>query len=137
MIAWFVPVVLAGPFAAARERLTPSALYAPRGCASRQPRLIRSSSSSVTHAVLEDHVYVDDGISGTEFARCPGFLRLMHAIRPRRTFDMLIMSEESRLGRDAIETAYALKQLIQPACACSSSTSNIASVPSTPLPTSC
>ena len=30
------------------------------------------------------------------------------------------MSEESRLGREAIETAYALKQLVRPACACSS-----------------
>ena len=29
------------------------------------------------------------------------------------SFQMLIMSEESRLGREAIETAYALKQLVQ------------------------
>jgi hypothetical protein len=28
------------------------------------------------------------------------------------------MSEESRLGREAIETAYALKQLIQAGCEC-------------------
>jgi DNA invertase Pin-like site-specific DNA recombinase len=63
--------------------------------------------------VLEDHVFSDDGISGAEFANRPGLLRLMNAIRPRRPFDVLIMSEESRLGREAIETAYALKQLIQ------------------------
>ena len=31
---------------------------------------------------------------------------------PRPTFQVLIMSEESRLGREAIETAYALKQII-------------------------
>ena len=32
--------------------------------------------------------------------------------RPRPAFDALVMSEESRLGREAIETAYALKQII-------------------------
>ena len=62
--------------------------------------------------VAEDHVYVDDGISGAEFKSRPGFLRLMNALKPRPPFHVLIMSEESRLGREAIETAYALKQLV-------------------------
>jgi DNA invertase Pin-like site-specific DNA recombinase len=57
-------------------------------------------------------VYVDDGVSGAEFANRPGFLRLMNALKPRPTFQVLVMSEESRLGREAIETAYALKQLV-------------------------
>jgi len=57
-------------------------------------------------------VFVDDGISGAEFAHRPGFLRLMNALKPRPPFQALIMSEESRLGREAIETAYALKQLV-------------------------
>src|SRR5215212_10713391 len=56
--------------------------------------------------------FVDDGISGAEFANRPGFVRLMAALKPRPPFQVLIMSEESRLGREAIETAYALKQLI-------------------------
>ena len=64
-------------------------------------------------AVLDEHVYVDDGISGAEFANRPGFLRLMNALKPRAPFQVLVMSEESRLGREAIETAYALKQLVQ------------------------
>src|SRR5262249_7082970 len=42
----------------------------------------------------------------------PGFLRLMNMLKPRPPFQVLIMSEESRLGREAIETAYALKQLV-------------------------
>lgn len=63
--------------------------------------------------VADEHVYSDDGISGAEFAARPGFLRLMNALKPRPAFDVLIMSEESRLGREAIETAYALKQIIQ------------------------
>ena len=82
----------------------------------------RSVTRQVDHArayaatkgwiVAEDHVYVDDGISGAEFAHRPGFLRLMNALKPAPPFDALIMSEESRLGREAIETAYALKQLV-------------------------
>jgi site-specific DNA recombinase len=63
--------------------------------------------------MLDEHVYVDDGISGAEFANRPGFLRLMNALKPRAPFQVVIMSEESRLGREAIETAYALKQLVQ------------------------
>jgi site-specific DNA recombinase len=57
-------------------------------------------------------VYVDDGISGAEFANRPGFLRLMNALKPRAPIQVLVMSEESRLGREAIETEYALKQLV-------------------------
>jgi site-specific DNA recombinase len=64
-------------------------------------------------AVDESCVFVDDGISGAEFANRPGFLRLMNALKPRPAFQVLVMSEESRLGREAIETAYALKQLVQ------------------------
>jgi site-specific DNA recombinase len=83
----------------------------------------RSVARQVEHArayaerkgwtVADEHVYVDDGISGAEFANRPGFLRLMNALKPRAPFQALVMSEESRLGREAIETAYALKQLVQ------------------------
>ena len=54
--------------------------------------------------VADEYVYVDDGISGAEFANRPGFLRLMNALKPRAPFQVLVMSEESRLGREAIET---------------------------------
>src|SRR5215831_8004376 len=63
--------------------------------------------------VDDAHIYVDDGISGAEFATRPRFLRLMNALKPRAPFQVLVMSEESRVGREAIETAYALKQLVQ------------------------
>jgi site-specific DNA recombinase len=63
-------------------------------------------------AVAEAYIYADDGISGAEFTKRPGFLRLMNALKPQAPFQVLIMSEESRLGREAIETAYALKQFI-------------------------
>jgi DNA invertase Pin-like site-specific DNA recombinase len=63
--------------------------------------------------VSDDGIFIDDGISGAEFAGRPGFVRLMNALKPRPAFQVLVMSEESRLGREAIETAYALKQLVQ------------------------
>jgi DNA invertase Pin-like site-specific DNA recombinase len=63
-------------------------------------------------AVYDEYLYVDDGISGAEFVKRPGFLRLMNALKPKPAFQVLIMSEESRLGREQIETAYALKQII-------------------------
>jgi site-specific DNA recombinase len=62
--------------------------------------------------VAEDQIYADDGISGAEFVKRPGFLRLMNALKPRPPFQILIMSEESRLGREQIQTAYALKQIL-------------------------
>ena len=54
-----------------------------------------------------DDAYIssDDGISGGEFLKRPGFLRLMNALKPRAPFQVLIMSEESRLGLEQIETA--------------------------------
>ncbi len=61
--------------------------------------------------VSDEHVFVDDGISGAEFVKRPGFIRLMNALKPRPLFQILVMSEESRLGREQIETAYALKQI--------------------------
>jgi DNA invertase Pin-like site-specific DNA recombinase len=51
----------------------------------------------------EEFVFADDGISGAEFASRPGFVRLMNALKPRPAFDVLIMSEESRLGREQLE----------------------------------
>jgi hypothetical protein len=45
----------------------------------------RPSSSRCCSASWFDeaHIYVDDGISGAEFAARPGFVRLMNALKPR------------------------------------------------------
>lgn len=61
--------------------------------------------------VAEKHIYVDDGISGAEFVRREGYLRLMNALKPRSPFQILVMMEQSRLGREQTETAYAPKRL--------------------------
>jgi site-specific DNA recombinase len=63
-------------------------------------------------SVADGHVYSDDDISGAEFKNRPGLLRLLNALSPRPPFQVLIMSEESRLGRESIETSYVLKQII-------------------------
>jgi DNA invertase Pin-like site-specific DNA recombinase len=68
--------------------------------------------------VADEHVYVDDGISGAEFANRPGFVRLMNALKPRPSFQVLIMSEVSRLGREQIATAYVPKQLVSAGIRC-------------------
>ena len=62
--------------------------------------------------VSQEHIYFDDGVSGAEFLRRQGFLRLMNALKPRPPFQFLIMSEESRLGREAIQVSYAFKEII-------------------------
>jgi len=77
----------------------------------RQIEHARKYASAKGWSVGDEYVFVDDGISGAEFANRPGFLRLMNALKPRAPFHVLIMSEVSRLGREQIETAYALKQL--------------------------
>jgi DNA invertase Pin-like site-specific DNA recombinase len=79
----------------------------------RQLEHARAYAAGKGWTVDEQYVFVDDGISGAEFSNRPGFVRLMNALKPRAPFQVLIMSEEPRLGREAIETAFALKQLVQ------------------------
>ena len=79
----------------------------------RQIEHARAYAMRKGRTVADYHVYVDDGISGAEFSNRPGFLRLMNALKPTALFQVLVMSEESRLGRESIEVSYALKQLVQ------------------------
>src|SRR5512132_3504769 len=78
----------------------------------RQIEHARAYAAKKGWTVADEYVYSDDGISGAEFVKRPGFIRLMNALTPRPGFQVLIMSEESRLGREAIETAYALKKIM-------------------------
>jgi DNA invertase Pin-like site-specific DNA recombinase len=75
-------------------------------------RHARAYAAKKGWAVNDAHVYNDDGISGALFGdQRPGLARLLNALRPRPPFDVLVMSEESRLGREQIEAAYVLKQI--------------------------
>ena len=80
---------------------------------SRQVEHFRAYAASKGWAAAGEHEYVDDGMSGAEFANRPGFVRLMNALTPAAPFDILVVSELSRLGREQLETGYALKQLSQ------------------------
>ena len=48
----------------------------------RQVENARAYAESKGWTVADEHVYVDDGISGAEFANRPAFLRLMTALKP-------------------------------------------------------
>ena len=61
--------------------------------------------------VPDDHTYSDDGISGEEFKKRMRLVRLLNALAPRPRFQVLVMMEESRLGREQIEMAYVLKRI--------------------------
>src|SRR5262245_61001734 len=61
--------------------------------------------------VATEHLFVDDGISGAEFVRRPGFARLLAALTPTPPFSALVVSESSRLGRDTIRTLAAIQQI--------------------------
>src|SRR3989441_7117732 len=80
----------------------------------RQLEHARAYAARKGWTIAEEHAYFDDGISGAEFGdRRPGLARLLNALRPQPRFQALIMSEESRLGREQIEPAYMLKQIMQ------------------------
>jgi DNA invertase Pin-like site-specific DNA recombinase len=48
-----------------------------------------------------DHVFEDDGISGAEFERRSGLLKMLARLKE---FDVIVTSELSRLGRDTVRT---------------------------------
>lgn len=52
--------------------------------------------------------YTDDGISGAECVARPGLLRMLGDLK---RFDVVVMSETSRLGRDMIHNAVILDQI--------------------------
>ncbi len=63
--------------------------------------------------VLPEHVYVDDGYSGSEFQRRPAFTRMMAALTPRAPVQVLVVSELKSIGRETAETQYTVKRLAE------------------------
>ena len=62
--------------------------------------------------VTQDYIFQDDGISGAEFAKRPGLTHLRSFLGSGRApFHVLVVADNSRLGREASETAYLIKQL--------------------------
>ena len=56
--------------------------------------------------------FEDDGISGAEFDRRPGFQAMLAAAR-RSDFQYLIVAEQKALGRESYETQHTIKRLAQ------------------------
>src|SRR5215475_8275774 len=77
----------------------------------RQVEHARAYATRKGWTVADEHVYVDDGISGAEFVKRPGYLALMNSLRPRPAFQGLIVMEQSRLGRSLDEVPYTLKRI--------------------------
>jgi DNA invertase Pin-like site-specific DNA recombinase len=61
---------------------------------SRQIEHAKAYATKKGWTVAEEHIYSDDGVSGAEFLKRQGFLRLMNALKPRPAFQVLIMSNE-------------------------------------------
>lgn len=61
--------------------------------------------------VLPECVYQDDAVSGAEFKNRAGLIRFLDTLKNGKPFNAVVMSEESRLGREQVETAYILKQI--------------------------
>jgi site-specific DNA recombinase len=77
----------------------------------RQEALCRAAAAARAWQIAEGHVYQDRATSGAEFERRPGLVRLLNALKPRPSFDVLLVYDKDRIGREQFETAYILKQL--------------------------
>jgi len=74
-----------------------------------QVALCRSAAARFGCVVAEEHVYVDQEISGSE-SRRDGYQRLLAAAR-QKAFEAILVEDQSRLWRDIEEAARALKRL--------------------------
>jgi DNA invertase Pin-like site-specific DNA recombinase len=70
----------------ARKSTDQSGISDEQRSVARQVEHSRTYASRKGWQMIDEHVYVDDGISGAEFANRPGFLRLMNALKPRAPF---------------------------------------------------
>src|SRR5262245_40042534 len=59
----------------------------------------------------ERYVFTDDGITGAEFKDRPGLQALLKALEPTAPFQALIVSEQSRLGRETLDTGLVIRTL--------------------------
>jgi DNA invertase Pin-like site-specific DNA recombinase len=77
----------------------------------RQKELARQFAASRGWTVVAE--FEDDGISGAEFERRPGFQHLLRSLHPRPAFDILIVAEQKAIGRETYDTQHTIKRLAQ------------------------
>src|SRR5438876_5520988 len=70
----------------------------------RQVELAVACARTHGFEVPPEHIYVDDAISGAEFDRRPGLMRLLNTLRPQAPFAGLFLADKDRLGREQFET---------------------------------
>ncbi len=59
--------------------------------------------------VADEHVFIDDGISGAEFKNRPALIRMLNHLKD---YDIIVMSELSRLGREQTQVSGALANIM-------------------------
>ncbi len=74
----------------------------------RQVERARAFCEARGWALAGDRIYADDGVSGAEYQNRPGLLRLMASLK---NFDVVVMSEISRLGRDMVRNAVVIDEI--------------------------
>src|SRR6267142_1347246 len=115
-VRWRARVLAAaGPLVAgvyARKSTEQAGVTDEQRSVTRQTEHARAYALAHGSVVRDEFIFVDDGISGAEFRKRPGLTRLLNTLQPRPPFQVLLMSEESRLGREQIETAYVIKQIL-------------------------
>lgn len=79
----------------------------------RQVENARAFAAKNGWTVPDAFVFVDDGISGAEFEKRAGFMRMMNLLEPRAPFQFLVVSEQKSIGREMSETSYVIKQIAQ------------------------
>jgi site-specific DNA recombinase len=78
----------------------------------RQVELGRAFAERRGWTVADEHVYVDDAVSGADFLKRDGLTRLLAtATAKHRGFDVIVAMDESRIGRDQYRTAYVIQQI--------------------------
>ncbi len=74
----------------------------------RQVEQAKAYAEAKGWSVAREHIYVDDGISGAEFKDRPGLRDMMGHLGE---FDVVVMSELSRLGRDTWRNAVVIDDI--------------------------
>jgi site-specific DNA recombinase len=75
----------------------------------RQTERAKAYAAAKGWTVDDEHVFIDDGVSGAEYQNRPGFTRLLARLKE---FNVLVMSEPSRLGRDMLRNAYHVGEIL-------------------------
>jgi site-specific DNA recombinase len=77
----------------------------------RQVERAREFAAKRGWTVDDRFVFVDEAVSGAEWKNRHDFNRLLAALDPKPEFQVLIVSELSRIGRDTVRTPYFIQQI--------------------------